>query len=84
MVSKIKSENQSLADTVRSLNRDYKQLLESKSQEKTHFDATLKLKLATLEQNHKCDVTELELIQKKKIWLIQRTRRRSSASKILS
>ena len=65
MVSKLQSENQSLADTVRSLNRYYKQLLESKGNDKRHYDATLKLKVATLVQIHKCNVTKLELIQKK-------------------
>ena len=60
----MKSEKQSLTDTVTSLNRDYKQLLEAKGNDKSHYDATLKLKVATLIQNHKCNVTELELIQK--------------------
>ena len=66
MVSILKSENQSLSDTVRSLNRDYKQLHDSKGNDKTHYDATLKLKVATLIQTHKWDGTDLELIQKKK------------------
>ena len=66
MVCKIKSEIQSLTDTVRSLNRDYKHLLESKSNDKNHYDSTLKLKVATLVQNQHCKVSELELIQKKK------------------
>ena len=66
LVSKLKSENQSLADIVRSLNRDYKQLLESKGNDKRHYDATLKPKVATLVQTHKWNVTKLELIQKKK------------------
>ena len=65
-VSKLKSEKQSLTDTVTSLNRDYTQLIESKGNDKSHCDATLKLKVATLIQNHKCNVTELELIQKRK------------------
>ena len=65
-VVKLKSENQSLSDTVKSLNRDYRQLLESKANEKSHFDATLKLKEATLIQKHKCNVGELELLQKRK------------------
>ena len=65
-ITKLKSEKQSLTDTVTSLNRDYKQLLEAKGNDKSHYDATLKLKVATLIQNHKCNVTELELIQKGK------------------
>ena len=67
MVSKLKSEIQSLTDTVRSLNRDYKHLLESKSNNKNHYDSTLKLKVATLVQNQQCKVSELELIKKKRI-----------------
>ena len=57
-ISKFKSENQSLSDMVKCLNRDYKQLLDSKCNEKSHYDATLKLKVATLIQKHKYNVTQ--------------------------
>ena len=65
-VSKLKSEKQSLTDTVTSLNRDYKQLLETRANDKSHNDATLKLKVATLIQTHKSNVGEFELMIKRK------------------
>ena len=65
-ISKLKSEKQSLTDTILSLNRDYKQLLEAISNDKCHYDATLKLKVATLILNHKCNVSEFELTLKRK------------------
>ena len=48
-------------DTITSLNRDYKQLLESKANDKTHYDFTLKFKVATLIQTHKSSINEFEL-----------------------
>ena len=65
-IFKLRSEKQSLTDTITSLNRDYKQLLESKANDKTHYDATLKLKVATLIQTHKSGINEFELTIKKK------------------
>ena len=65
-VSMLKSEQKSLTDTVTSLNRDYKQLLEAISNDKCQYDATLKLKVATLILNHKCNVSEFELTLKRK------------------
>ena len=56
-VSRLKSEKQSLTNTITSLNRDYKQLLDAKSHDKTHYDATVKLKVATLTQTHKCNIS---------------------------
>lgn len=59
-------EIQSLTDNVRSLNRDHKELIEFKSNNKRHYDATVKLNVVTWVQNHRCNVTKLELIQKRK------------------
>ena len=64
MVSKVKYEKQCLTTTMTSLNRDHKQLVESNSDNKSYYDATMKLEVATVVQNHKVYVTEFELIKK--------------------
>lgn len=61
LVSKLIHKYQSLTGTVSYLTRDYQQLLESKGTAKSHYDDTLKLNVARMVQNRKCDATKLEL-----------------------
>ena len=77
-IFKLRSEKQSLTDTITSLNRDYKQLLESKANDKTHYDSTLKLKVVTSIQAPKSSINEFELTIKKKIFLNWPIRKKSS------
>ena len=66
-LTKEKMEKKGLLDTVASLKRTYTILNDSKKAEKEHTEVTLKLRLATQENEHAVSIGQLKLQIKEKV-----------------